>query len=82
MKIVVCVKQIPDPNLGMHVDPQTKRLQRDPAQSILDPSDEYGLETALRLVEQHGGEVVAITMGPESAQDALRRAMAMGADRA
>ncbi|HET7034229.1 MAG TPA: electron transfer flavoprotein subunit beta/FixA family protein [Thermomicrobiaceae bacterium] len=82
MKIVVCVKQIPDPNLGMHVDPQTKRLRRDPAQSILDPSDEYGLETALRLVEQHGGEVVALSMGPESAQDALRRAMAMGADRA
>jgi electron transfer flavoprotein beta subunit len=82
MKIVVCVKQIPDPNLGMHVDPGSKRLQRDPSQSILDTADEYGLETALRLVEQHGGEVVAISMGPESAQDALRRAMAMGAERA
>lgn len=82
MKICVCVKHVPDPNLPMRVDPATRRLVRDPAKSILDPADEYGLETALRLVEQHGGETVAVTMGPPAAADALRRAMAMGADRA
>jgi electron transfer flavoprotein beta subunit len=82
MKICVCVKQVPDPGLPMRVDPATKRLVRDPAQSILDPADEYGLETGLRLVEEHGGEVVAISMGPAGAEDALRRAMAMGAGRA
>ncbi|MCM8749776.1 electron transfer flavoprotein subunit beta/FixA family protein [Thermomicrobiaceae bacterium CFH 74404] len=82
MKICVCVKHVPDPNLPVQVDPATRRLIRDPKQSIIDPADEYGVETALRLVEEHGGEVVAVTMGPPAAEDALRRAMAMGADRA
>ncbi len=81
MKVCVCVKHVPDPNLAMRVDPATKRLIRDSTKSILDPADEYGLEAALRLVEQHGGETVAVTMGPPAAEDALRRAMAMGADR-
>ncbi len=82
MKIVVCVKHVPDPNLPMTVDPNTKRLVRNPSSSILDPSDEFGLEVALKTVEAQGGEVVAITMGPAQAEDALRRAMAMGAERA
>lgn len=82
MKICVCVKHVPDPNLPVQVDPTTRRLVREPAHCILDPADEYGVETALRLVEQHGGEVVAVSMGPPSAEDALRRAMAMGVDRA
>ena len=81
MKICVCVKHVPDPNFPMTVDPSTKRLVRDPGQSILDPADEYGVETAVKLVEEHGGEVVAITMGPQQADDALRRAMAMGVER-
>lgn len=82
MKICVCVKQVPDPTLSMRVDPASRRLIRDPAKSILDPADEYGIETALRLVEQHGGETVVVTMGPPSAEEALRRALAIGADRA
>lgn len=81
MKICVCVKHVPDPTLSMRVDPGTRRLIRDSAKSILDPADEFGLEAALRLVEKHGGETVAVTMGPPAAEDALRRAMAMGADR-
>lgn len=81
MKICVCVKHVPDPNFPMVVDPGSKRLQRDAAQSILDPADEFGVETALKLVEEHGGEVVAITMGPAASDDALRRAMAMGVER-
>jgi electron transfer flavoprotein beta subunit len=83
MKICVCVKHVPDPTLSMHVDPATRRLVRDPAKSILDPADEYAIETALRLIEQHGGETVAVTMGPDAAETALRsRALAMGVDRA
>jgi acetyl-CoA synthetase len=82
MKVVVCAKFIPDPNLPITVDPDTKRLVRDPSQSILDPGDEFGIEAALRLVEEHGGEVVAISMGPDAADAAIRRAMAMGVERA
>jgi len=82
MKIVVCAKHVPDPNMPMEVDTGTKRLKRNPAQSIFDPSDEYGIEIALQLVEKQGGEVVVLTMGPAAAEDALRRAMAMGAGRA
>lgn len=82
MKIVVCVKHVPDPNLPMVVDPTTRRLVRDPGQSILDPADEFGVEAALRIVEAQGGEVVVVTMGPPAAEDALRRALAMGAERA
>jgi electron transfer flavoprotein beta subunit len=82
MKVVVCAKFIPDPNLPMTVDPDRKRLVRDPAQSILDPGDEFGIEAALKLVEKHGGEVVAVSMGPEAADAAIRRAMAMGVERA
>jgi electron transfer flavoprotein beta subunit len=82
MKVVVCSKFIPDPNLPMSVDLDNKRLERNPAQSILDPGDEFGIEAALKLVEEHGGEVVAVSMGPESADTALRRAMAMGVERA
>src|SRR5258708_5593965 len=80
MKVCVCVKHVPDPNFPMRVDPATRRLIRE--KSILDPADEYGLEAALQLVAQHGGEAVAVTMGPPVAEEALRRAMAMGADRA
>ena len=82
MKIVVCVKHVPDPNLPMTVDQSTMRLVRNPSSSILDPADEFGLEVALKTVEAQGGEVVAVTMGPAQAEDALRRAMAMGAERA
>ena len=82
MKIVVCAKHVPDPNMPMQVDPGTKRLQRDPSQSILDPADEYGVEVALQAVERLGGEVVVVTMGPAAAEDGLRRAMAMGSERA
>jgi len=81
MKICVCVKHIPDPNMPMTVSPETRRLIRNKGQSILDPSDEFSVETALRLVEEHGGETVAVTMGPDAADEALRRAMAMGIDR-
>ncbi len=67
--------------MPMTVSQETRRLIRDQGQSILDPSDEFSIETALRLIEEHGGETVAVTMGPDAADEALRRAMAMGVDR-
>ena len=66
----------------MNVDPETRRLVRDPAESVLDTADEYGVEIGLQLADTHGGEVSVLTMGPEAADDALRRALAMGAHNA
>jgi electron transfer flavoprotein beta subunit len=82
MNIVVCVKHVPNPDLPMIVDADTRRLVRDPGSSVLDTADEYSVEIALQLVEQHGGEVTVVTMGPDAADDALRRAIAMGAQNA
>ncbi len=82
MNIVVCVKHVPNPDLPMVVDPDARRLVRNPAESVLDTADEYGVEIGLQLAESHGGEVTVLTMGPEAADDALRRALAMGAHNA
>ena len=81
MKIAVCVKQVPE---GAHkrIDPATKRLDRS-GEGALNPFDANAVEEALRLKEAGGdGEVVVVSMGPEKAADALRKALAMGADRA
>jgi electron transfer flavoprotein beta subunit len=78
MKVAVCIKQIPDPNAPAALDPQTFRLKRD-GEAVLDPGDEYGIEAGLQLTEAHGGEVVVVSMGPARAQDAVRKALAMGA---
>jgi electron transfer flavoprotein beta subunit len=80
MKIVVCVKQIPEGH--GRIDPRTKRLDR-AGEGALNPFDANAVEEALRLKESTGGgEVVVVSMGPAKAQDALRKALAMGADRA
>jgi electron transfer flavoprotein beta subunit len=80
MKIVVCVKQIPEGH--GRLDPQTKRLDRD-GEGALNPFDANAVEEALRLCDSaDGGEVAVMSMGPAKAQDALRKALAMGADRA
>jgi electron transfer flavoprotein beta subunit len=83
VKICVCVKQIPDPNTTVSkLDPATNRLVRTGVSLVLDPGDEGGVEAALLLQEKHGGEVIAVSMGPQTAQEALRRTLAMGVDRA
>jgi electron transfer flavoprotein beta subunit len=79
MKIAVCVKQVPEGN--RRIDPSTKRLDRS-GEGALNPFDTHAVEEALRLKEASGGEVVLVSMGPEKALDALRKALAMGADRA
>jgi electron transfer flavoprotein beta subunit len=82
MKIAVCVKQVPDASAAKRIDPQTKRLDRS-GEGALNAFDANAVEEALRLKDQTGeGEVVLVSMGPEKAQDALRKALAMGADRA
>src|SRR5437588_1430425 len=81
MNVLVCVKQIPDPNAPGKLDPQTKRLVREGVDLVLDPGDEHGVEAGLQLVEKDGGEVTIISMGPPKALEAIRRALAMGAHR-
>ena len=81
MKIAVCVKQVPEA-AHRRIDPATKRLDRS-GEGALNPFDANAVEEALRLKEAGGdGEIVVVSMGPEKAADALRKALAMGADRA
>src|SRR3954447_5913775 len=82
MKIAVCVKAVPDAASGRRLDPSTKRLDRS-GELAISEFDTYAVEEALKLKEAGGdGEVVVVSMGPERALDALRKALAMGADRA
>ena len=81
MKIVVCVKQVPG-TTDVSIDPETKRLVREGVEIMMNPFDTYALEEGLLLKEKHGGEVIALSMGPKRAELTLREALACGADRA
>jgi electron transfer flavoprotein beta subunit len=81
MKIAVCVKQVPDATVHKRIDSTTKRLDRS-GEAALNPTDLNAVEEALRIKEAHGGEVVLVSLGPEKAVESLRKALAMGADRA
>ena len=81
MKIIVCIKQVPD-TTEVRLDPKTGTLIRDGVPSIINPDDKAGLEAALRLKDSHGAHVTVLTMGPPQADNALRETLAMGADRA
>ena len=81
MRIIVCIKQVPD-TTEVKINPETGTLVRDGVPSIINPFDENAIEAGLQLVEEHGGEVIVITMGPPQAEQALRDALAMGANRA
>jgi electron transfer flavoprotein beta subunit len=79
LKIVVTVKQVPDPNSNLTLEADNS-ISRE-KEVVLDPGDECGVEEALQLKEAHGGEVVLVSMGPERAKDAIRKGLSMGADR-
>ncbi|MBV9279235.1 MAG: electron transfer flavoprotein subunit beta/FixA family protein [Chloroflexi bacterium] len=80
MNIVVCMKQVPDTTARKELD-GSFRLNRAELDAVVNPFDEYAIEEALRLKEEQGGEVTIVTMGPPSAEDTMRKALAMGADR-
>ena len=79
MNIIVLVKQVPDTS-EVKINRETNTLIRDGVPSIINPFDMYAIEEALRLREQHGGTVTALTMGPPQAAEALKSAVAMGVD--
>ena len=80
MKIVVCVKQVPDTKGGVKFKPDGT-LDRAAMKSIMNPDDKAGLEAALRIKDELGAEVTVLTMGLPKAEEVLREAMAMGADK-
>ncbi len=81
MHIVVCIKQVPD-TADVKIDPKTNTLIREGVASIINPFDMYAIEESVRLKEKKGGKVTVLTMGPPQAENALREAIAMGADQA
>jgi electron transfer flavoprotein beta subunit len=78
MDVVVCVKYVPNPQGTPELGPDNL-VVREGVEGALDPGDEFAVEAALRLVETHGGEVRVVSMGPDIAMTAIRRAFAMGA---
>jgi len=79
MKIIVCLKQVPN-TTEIRIDPVTNTLIREGVESILNPFDTYAIEEAVRLREQHGGTITAISMGPPQVESALREAISLGVD--
>ncbi|WP_313128812.1 electron transfer flavoprotein subunit beta/FixA family protein [Anaerocolumna sp.] len=80
MNILVCIKQVPETN-KVEVDPVTGVLKRNGVSSKMNPYDLYAIETALRIREEKGGTITAITMGPNQAISIIREAFSMGADK-
>ncbi len=81
MNIVVCMKQVPDTTAEKTLNPDGT-LDRANVPAVVNPWDEYAIETALRIREAQGGEVTLLCMGPENAPETIRRGLAMGADKA
>lgn len=79
MHFVCCIKQVPD-TADVKIDPDTNTLIRAGVESICNPYDLAALEGAIRLKEQYGGKVTAISMGPPQAEASLREALSLGAD--
>ena len=80
MKIIVCVKQVPDSAASMSVE--NGKVSWGDAPLVINPWDEYAVEAALRLTEEQGGDVVALSLGDENAKEAIKHALAMGCSEA
>ncbi|MGB8360591.1 MAG: electron transfer flavoprotein subunit beta/FixA family protein [Acidimicrobiia bacterium] len=81
MKVVVCVKQIPDPATPYTLEEGTNWLVR-PSEQVLDDTDRYGVEMGLQLAQANEGTVTLVSMGPTGNAQGIRQALAMGADKA
>ena len=81
MKVVVCVKQIPDPASPYSLEPDSHWLVR-PTEQVLDDTDRYGVEMGLQIAQANDGTVTLVSMGPTGTMQGIRQALAMGADKA
>jgi electron transfer flavoprotein beta subunit len=79
VNVFVTVKQTPDPNATPKLG-ENHRLVREGVELVMDQGDEYGVEEGLQLAEKTGGQVTVVSMGPEKANDAIRKALSMGAE--
>ncbi len=82
MKILACIKQVPDTETQIKVAPDGTSIAQDGIKWVMNPYDEFGVEEALRLKEKFGGEVTVVGLGPKRVTESLRTALAMGADKA
>ena len=82
MKIAVCIKQVPDTEARLRLNKQGTWIEEEDLPFVINESDECALEEALQIREKNGGEVVVFSLGPERVREALRKALALGADRA
>nr|MDT0663074.1 electron transfer flavoprotein subunit beta/FixA family protein [Micromonospora sp. DSM 115978] len=82
MNIVVLVKQVPDSGADRNLRSDDNTIDRGSANNVINEMDEYAIEEALRIKEAHGGEVTILTMGPDQATEAIRKALSMGPDKA
>ncbi len=82
MNIVVLVKQVPDTWAERKLRDDDKTLDRDAVDAVINEIDEYAVEEALKIKEAHGGEVTVLSMGPQRAIETIRKALAMGVDKA
>ena len=80
MKIAVCIKRVPDTETRIKIAGPTK-IDETGVKFVANPYDEFAVEAALQLKQKAGGEIVAVSLGPDSAQETIRTALAMGADR-
>ena len=81
MNILVCLKQVPDTETQIRIAPDSKAIVTDNIKWVMNPYDEYAVEEALRIKEKFGGEVTIIGVGPQRTTEAIRTALAMGADK-
>lgn len=82
MKIIVCVKEVPDTAVALKIKVDSPEIETENIPWVINPYDEYAMEESLRLKEKHGGDITAITFGNERAENVLKSCIALGADRA
>ncbi len=82
MDLIVCLKQVPDTETQVKVGADGKSIDESEIKWVMNPYDEFGVEEALKIKEALGGEVTVVSVGPARATEALRTALAMGADKA